>query len=167
MLVSWMGRYRGIVEALVQHGNCCIRAANYMMNMSDGITLTAQEWQVLEYIIEHEDNDHNMTKLSERLCIPQSSFSKMTGKLFKYGLLEKYRIVGNKKCVILKASESGKTFYLKNAEVINQYVFDVFFRELEGFSDEQLAQFVRAINTVDERMPGSKGKQQLVKIDTQ
>jgi len=167
MLVSWMGRYRGIVEALVQHGNCCIRAANYKMSTSEGITLTAQEWQVLEYIIEHEDNDQNMTKLSEGLCIPQSSFSKMTGKLVKYGLLEKYQIVGNKKSVILKASELGKTFYEKNVEVIKQFVFDAFFRELEGFTDEQLAQFVKAIHVVDERMPGSKGKQQLVKIDKQ
>lgn len=165
MQVNWMGRYRGIVKALVQHGNCCIRAANYKLNMVDGITLTAQEWQVLEYILEHEDDDQNMAKLSERLCIPQSSFSKMSSRLVQYGFLEKYQILGNKKCIILKTSEKGKTFYIKNSKSIKEYVFDDFFHELNGFTDEQLAQFAKAINVIDSKMPGSKDRQQLIKVE--
>lgn len=165
MQITWMGRYREIVEALVQHGNYCIRLANYKMNIGESILLTAQEWQVLEYIVEHEEDDHNMARLSERLVIPQSSFSKMSNKLVKYGLVEKYQIVGNRKSIILKASSAGKAFYTQVSERIRKTVFEDFFNELGGFSDEQLAQFVKAISALDTKMPGNEEKQQLIKIE--
>lgn len=165
MSILWMGRYRAVTEALVHHGNCCIRYANYKIEVENGKMLTAQEWQVMEYIIEHEQDDHNMARLSERLCIPQSSFSKISNKLVKYGLVEKYQIIGNKKSIILKASDKGEAFYSRYSEEIRINVFQAFFQELEDFTDEQLNKMAKAIEVLDASMPGQEDQQQLVKIE--
>ena len=78
MGTEWMGRYRPLVAALVKHTNVVQRAAGRTVRLSDELSLTTQEWQVFEYILEHQDDDSCMYYISELLGIAQSTFSKIT-----------------------------------------------------------------------------------------
>ena len=49
---EWMGRYRPLVAALVKHTNVVQRAAGRTVRLSEEVSLSTQEWQVFEYILE-------------------------------------------------------------------------------------------------------------------
>lgn len=168
MLISWMGRYRAIVEALVRHGNIVARCVNIKGEIYPGIFLTQQEWQVLEYIIEHEDDDSNMIRISERLAIPQSSFSKITKTLYEYKLVARYRAAGNRKNIILKSTEKGQEIYTYYSNVISSGAFQQFFQNLESLSDEQLAIMTRALIELDNTIDNDSrdvSKKELIPLD--
>lgn len=65
-----MGRYRPLVAALVRHTNIVQRTFSKRAPLTEGISLTAQEWQVFEYILEHQEDDSCMNCISEQLGIP-------------------------------------------------------------------------------------------------
>ena len=67
MGTEWMGRYRPLVAALVKHTNVVQRAAGRTVRLSEEVSLSTQEWQVFEYILEHQDDDSCMNHISERL----------------------------------------------------------------------------------------------------
>ncbi|MEN6340348.1 MAG: MarR family winged helix-turn-helix transcriptional regulator [Clostridiaceae bacterium] len=168
MIVSWMGRYREIVAAFVRHGNTVARFLNTRGEIYPGIFLSHQEWQVLEYIIEHESDDSNMNRISERLAIPQSSFSKIIKLLYNYHLVAKYRITGNRKNIILKATEAGLKVYESYSEVIRNGAFEQLFETLSVLSDEELAIVVKAVNELDDRIGvdlSKAGKRELIRIE--
>ena len=104
---EWMGRYRPLVAALVLHSNIVNRAANERMEIGCGIRLTPQEWQTLEFIVEHDDSFLSMIEIARQLGIPQSSFSRIQKKLCSMGLLERFQMQDNKKNVILKPTEQA------------------------------------------------------------
>ena len=89
MGTEWMGRYRPLVAALVKHTNVVQRASVRTVRLSDELRLTVQEWQVFEYVLEHQDDDACMNHISERLGIPQSTFSKIIKCLCERGLVDK------------------------------------------------------------------------------
>lgn len=168
LLVSWMGRYRAVVEALVRHGNMIARVVNQKGEVYPGILLTQHEWQVLEYIIEHENDDSNMIRISERLAIPQSSFSKITKLLCEYHLIAKYRISGNRKNIILKSTEFGQEVYLHYSGIIQNGIFRQFFENLEPLSDDQLETFSQAIRELDDTIQNDSRKtekRELIRLD--
>ncbi len=146
--VSWMGRYRHLIESIVRHRNAFARVMNTRTEKYNDISMSIVEWEVLEYIIEHEDDDSSMARLSERLMIPSSSFSKISKTLCSYGLLEKYQMVSNRKNIILKPSEFGRKFYHDRASELKEQIFDAFFKELEGVSDEDLNHFAAALDAI-------------------
>ena len=53
---EWMGRYRNLVAALVQHSNIVMKASSEKAEVSRGIFLNPNEWQILEYLVEHRDH---------------------------------------------------------------------------------------------------------------
>ena len=159
-----MGRYRPLVRALVQHTNTVSRTATKRREMAPGIEISSQEWQLLEYVIEHEDNIDNMNRVAEGLGIPQSCISKDTKHLCQIGLLERYKEKDNKKNIILKASQKGRAFYNDFSGRIMSKSFEVLFRELEGLSDEALAQFTHALETYNLSRLAPREKQ-LVRIE--
>lgn len=144
--ICWMGRYRRLIESIVKHRNAFARVMNTKTEQHDEISLSIVEWEVLEYVIEHESDDSSMAQLSERLIIPNSSFSKITKTLCAYGLIEKYQMVNNRKNIILKPSEYGRRFYLERSAALREQMFDAFFKALEGVSDENLEQFALALD---------------------
>ena len=150
MIVSWMGRYREIVAAFVRHGNTVARFLNTRGEIYPGIFLSHQEWQVLEYIIEHESDDSNMNRISERLAIPQSSFSKIIKLLCDYHLVAKYRLSDNRKNIILKATQAGIKVYESYSEVIRSGTFQRLFEALSVLSDEDLSIVAKALNELDD-----------------
>ena len=151
MNTEWMGRYRPLVAALVRHTNIVQRALSAKKDITDeNICLNAQEWQVLEYIIEHMNDDAHMNLISDRLGIPQSSFSKMVKALCGYGLVEKYQMTNNRKNIILRPSDAGISFYKTHSSSLMESLFSNFFAQLDAFSDEDIQQFTHALDILND-----------------
>ena len=106
-----MGRYRQLIATIVLHGNNVSRVMPLRTPMLDGIALNQPEWQILEYLLENEQDDKCMNRISERLGIPQSSLSKAVKNLCRFGLVERFRQGGNRKNVILHPTEKGRELY--------------------------------------------------------
>ncbi len=169
MVSSWMGRYREIVAALVRHGNMAARSQFTRNEIYPGLSLTHQEWQVLEYIIEHETDDETMTQISDCLCIPQSSFSKISKLLYEEKLIARFRVFGNRKNIVLKATPYGKEVYESYSKTILTNVFQPFFDQLSGLSDADLATLAHAIQNLDQSVANATEKdtkKELIEIDS-
>lgn len=154
MKTEWMGRYRQLMRALVNHTNSACRYGNIRMEIKDGICLNHYDWQVLEYLYEHEDNDENMLHMSHVLGLAQSSFSNITKTLCHHHLVKRYHTRTNKKSVILKITDEGKSLYEHHVTAHLKAFFSPMFAVLDELSDEQLDVFIRALDTfnrVDEQ----------------
>ncbi|MBQ8536491.1 MAG: winged helix-turn-helix transcriptional regulator [Clostridia bacterium] len=158
MKPDWMGRYRPLVRALVQHTNTASRNAGQKKEFAPGVMLSSQEWQVLEYLIEHEDEDENMLYISERLGIAQSSLSKYTKTLCCEKLVERYHILGNRKSIILKATDKGRQVYDYRSDHVNPALFAPLFEGLDSLPDEVILQVSQAIEAFNIRHWHSKQK---------
>ena len=148
--IGWMGRYRPLVSALVQHGNVCSHISR--IELGSGIRLSSQEWQTLEYLIAYENEDLHMTAISRGLGIAQSSLTKYMNTLCRLKLVERYRIAGNRKSIIPKPTPAGRKLYAEAVEQIVGRNFIDFFRELESLPDESLEQVTRALKRLNLRM---------------
>jgi len=148
---DWMGRYRQLVAAIVQHTNIAKNngAKNHIYK---DIYLSPNEWQVLEYIVEHRNDDERMIFVSDRLGIPQSSFSKIVKSLHAADLVERYKSTDNNKNIILKPTELAITAHAYHTDYSYTQIFKPFFDSLEGFSDEELARFTDAMTLLNSRM---------------
>ncbi len=140
-----MGRYRELVALLVQHSNITSRALTRPRDLGNGISLNSVSWQVLEYLIEHEDDLFCMNQLSEALGIPQSSFSKTARLLTEQGLIARYRTSGNRKNVILKPTEKGRQVYDSYSKILLEASFRPFFEKLDALDDKALHDFAEAL----------------------
>lgn len=146
---EWMGRYRGFISELVRHANIEAKALNTRHNMS-GVPMSAQEWQVLEYIVEHRDDDDRMIFISEKLQIPQSTFSKIIKYLAANDLVEKYQMKNNRKNIFLKPSEFGIQTYNKGSEALRKGGFMHLFASLDCLSDDVIETFTSALHNYND-----------------
>ncbi|WP_319755567.1 winged helix DNA-binding protein [uncultured Sphaerochaeta sp.] len=148
MELTWMGRYRNLVGQLIRYANIYVRGYNIELGGEEGITLSAQSWQVLECIIEHEDETLKMAELSKYLGMPQSTFSKYVKKLVEQNLAERYRKEDNRKEVILRPSEYGRDFYVHKSKGLLELGYKEMFNLLENVPDEALNAMVSAIENL-------------------
>lgn len=154
MQTEWMGRYRPLVAALVQHSNITARAAARSNEIGEGIFLNTVSWQTLEYLIEHGDDASCMTHIHEALGIPQSSFSKIARQLTDLGLVERYQSTANRKNIILKPSEKALRLYRSFSQRIYEKDFQPFFEDLDALDDESLAVIISALQAFNRRITG-------------
>ena len=152
MKLEWMGRYRELVALLVQHSNITARAATQPLQLSPDLRMSSVSWQVLEYLIEHEDDDACMIRLSESLGIPQSSFSKIARQLTEQGLVARYRTTANRKNIILKPTEEARELYASVSPVLFERAFRRFFESLDGLDDASLSVFTAALRGLNEQL---------------
>ncbi len=165
MKLEWMGRYRELVRALIYYSNTSNRGSIIKtMPPVDGIALSKHEYQILEYICEFENENKIMTDISKDLGILQSIVTKASKNLLSNGLIERYRISGNKKNIVLKPTEKGRNTYIQYYTRDIQKVFTAFFNSLEGFSDEQIEQLERSIRTLGSSW-GELSEELLERID--
>lgn len=148
MAYEWMGRYRRLISAIVVHGNEYARQQNIKHEISDGLYLTPQEWQILEYIVEHADECNNMIYIADSLGIPQSTFSKTVKLLCELDLTEKFQSTTNKKNIILRPTEYAQKVYEENAKKLDNRMFHKFFETLDGMDDENIETFTLAIEAL-------------------
>ena len=78
MYLDWMGEYRELVESIIGVVNIYNQIQNERVFTGgiEGLRLSATEVQVIEYILENEEKNSNMSEIAKRLSISQSSFSK-------------------------------------------------------------------------------------------
>jgi len=159
METSWMGRYRGFVAELVRHSNITAKSASVKSDMG-GVMLTMQEWQILEYIVEHRLDDDRMIHISEALEIPQSTFSRTVKMLCAEGLVDKYQMSNNRKNIILKPTARGIELYNKAFKSIIPVGFEQLFRALDPVSDEDLETVTRALREFNDNLNKDFGDHQ-------
>lgn len=162
---AWMGRYRSLIAAIVLHGNNVSRVLSSRTAMSDDVTLSQPEWQILEYLLENEQDDDCMNRISERLGIPQSSLSKAVKTLCGFGLVERFRRGRNRKNVILRATGKGRELYRAFVPVMIESSFAGFFEALEEVSDADLAAFTEAIRRLTRGMEEHRGPSPLIPLE--
>ena len=162
---DWMGRYRALVAALVQHSNITSRAQ--ILDIGEGVCISSVSWQVMEYLIEHEEETDCMNRVSEALGIPQSSFSKIARHLTTLGLVERFRTAGNRKNIILCPTEKARRLYDSFSRSIYEHNFRPFFEALDSLDGETLANFTEALNLLNGQLAknGSSPEAELIPLD--
>lgn len=150
MSVEWMGRYRELVAALLQHANLAARVFSYPHEIAEDLKLKPHAWQVLEYLIEHETETVCMTRVSDALGIPQSSFSKIARQLADLGLVERFRTSLNRKNVLLKPTDKAREVYASHSQQLLERFFHFFFDRLDALDDASIAIFAQALNDMNQ-----------------
>lgn len=148
-----------MIEVLVRHRNAYARVQNSKTEMYGATSISILEWETLEYIIEHADDDASMIQLSERLAIPPSTLSKCSKTLCDCGLAAKYQMVGNRKNVILKPTTEGLSFYKEHSANLAKTIFGAFFSELDSLSDEDLEHVANALEHIAPSVETSQPEQ--------
>ena len=145
MRLDWLGDYREVVESLIRY--CNIYAANYKLEKLEyqGIRYSYSEIQVLEYLLESEDEQLNMSRIAARLGVTRSNFTKIVGKLKRKGLVEKKAFPGSRKEICVCVSPLGRALYADYAHEILRWHFAPMFASLDGVPREQLPMFAEAL----------------------
>ena len=144
MELTWLGRYRELVRALVFYSNSSNRGINSNTRGKDEYGLNQNEYQVLEYICEFEDENRIMAAISRDTGILQSNVTKATKRLVSLGLVERFHPAGNRKSIVLKPTPLGKTVYRKYAADV-EAVFRPFFELLSQATNRELVLFEQAV----------------------
>ncbi|MDR2370595.1 MAG: winged helix DNA-binding protein, partial [Treponema sp.] len=130
-----------------------------------GFFLNGQQWQSLECILEYEDENKNMSFMARQLGISKSTFSKNIQFLVRHDLVEKYQQNDNRKDIILKPSERGRSFYKKRSQIISESGWKEPFAILDKLTDESmniLVEFMK--NLVAEQEPENNKVRKLFKM---
>ncbi len=141
MKLEWMGRYRELIRMIIKYNNLFTRMNSDKLLNNSGMSLTAQQWQTLECVIEYEDTNFNMVYFAKQLGIPKSTFSKYVRYLTEHGLVDKYQQSDNNKNIILKPTAKGRALYGKNSAIIRDAGWKEAFATLDALSDEQIEVF--------------------------
>ena len=136
MKLAWMGENREIVEALIHY--CNIYAGVYRIEKMcfRGITYSYSQIQVLEYLLENEERNDNMSAIAHRLGITRSNFTKIVTRLCKKGLVEKVRMPGSKRDLNVVVNDLGRELYEDYSRGILKRHFEPMFRDLDKLSPE-------------------------------
>ena len=158
MKLDWMGNYRSVVEAMIGMCNSYSQCMNQPVFETDCVSLSPSQLQVLEYILENEDRNENMSRIAQRLSISQSNFSKMVKQLVKKGLLEKYHTADNGKNIIIRVSPAGKRFYDIYSHCEMTDVWRRIFEKLDSVKPEDVEVFVSCLAEFTDVMQGGINK---------
>lgn len=165
MKLSWMGKYRDVVEAMVRYGNAYSYAVTIKGVISDP-PINSLQLQVLEYLIENEERHDNMSQIANRLHIHMSTFSKTVRQLEAFGLLERYHMNGNRKNVIIVVTDLGKELYEQYASGPKTEVWKKTFEMLDKLDDESVEALVNILDLSSEYLFGELGRTNDKKTDT-
>lgn len=131
-----MGPHREVVEALIHY--CNIYAGVYKTEKMQfrGISYSYSQIQVLEYLLENEERNENMSAIAQRLGITRSNFTKITSKLCSKGLVEKVRVPGSRRDLNVVVNDLGRELYDDYTKGILKRHFEPMFRDLDKLSPE-------------------------------
>lgn len=146
MKLSWMGKNREVVEALIRY--CNIYAGVYRTEKMSfrGITYSYAQIQVLEYLLENEERGENMSCIAHRLGITRSNFTKIINRLSQKGLVEKTRMPGSRRDINVCVNELGRVLYEDYTKGILKRHFEPMFQSLDKLSPEDRAYVRDALN---------------------
>ena len=135
MKLTWMGEYRDLVEALIHY--CNIYAEAYKIEKMEyrGIHYSYSQIQVLEYLLENEERQENMSAIAQRLGISRSNFSKIVTRLAAKGLVRKTLRPGSQKELLVTVLPQGRKLYEDYSSSI-QWHFSPMFDQLKDVPQE-------------------------------
>jgi DNA-binding MarR family transcriptional regulator len=167
MKLEWLGEYRVIIEKLIRFSNGYSSVLHKKQLFGTDIPISFAQIQVVEYILENENYMQNMSTIAYRLGISYSTFSKLSNSLVEMGLLQKFNISGNRKNIIIQATDYGKDQYLKYAAFMNEFWFRHIAEAGNAIPKEYLPSVANMLNaasttfgksTIDEKLvPVKKG----------
>lgn len=146
--MEWLSEYRDLIEKVIRFGNAYALRYKKPFSITNEISLSAAEIQVIEYILENEERKESMCELAKRLGISASSFTKLSAKLTDMGLLEKYHLGNNKKNIIILASDYGKKVYEAYSEEAYRTWMSNVEELLSGIPKEYVEQFTVAMDAL-------------------
>lgn len=153
---EWMGKYRKLMEVITRFGNVYARTSRGEQNYNTPITFSASQIQILEYLLENENDLHNMVTIAEHLGISKSALSKQTKKMVEKRLLERYHTSDNQKNIIVKVSDFGKEIYQLYSQYTYETAFKKMFSVLDGIPDEYLDKFIAVMEIASEAAASDK-----------
>ena len=126
-----MGQNREIVEALIHY--CNIYASVYRIEKMSyhGISYSYAQIQVLEYLLENEERNENMSTIAQRLGITRSNFTKIISRLCAKGLVEKISMPGSRRDLNVVVNTLGRELYEDYAKGVLKRHFEPMFRDLD------------------------------------
>ena len=145
MQLEWMGEYRDVLEKLIHYCNVYSAVSKKEIAPIEGVSFSLAQIQVVEYLLENEELNQNMSSIATRLGITFSTFSKMINKLEEKGLLEKFYLEGNKKNIVVHVSELGKRVYAAYVQQILDCHFRQMFEVFDQIPKEYLELFAKAL----------------------
>ena len=120
MKMNWMGEYRDIVEALIHYCNIYADVYKHEHMVFQDVTYSFSQVQVLEYLLENEERQENMSAIAYRLGISRSNFTKIVNKLEAKGLVKKQYMQGSRKELVVTVNDlegSLRGLFTGNSEV--------------------------------------------------
>ena len=136
MKMNWMGEYREIVESLIHYCNIYADVYKHEHMVFQDVTYSFSQVQVLEYLLENEERQENMSAIAYRLGISRSNFTKIVNRLESKGLVEKQYMQGSRKELIVKVNDFGKALYEDYSQEIMRSHFSPMFKKLEQIPKE-------------------------------
>lgn len=124
--LQWMGDNRYFVEKLIKYANMYASVYKKEELYGTSVPISFEQVQVLEYLLENEELNQNMVMIAERLGITTSTFTRLVGRLEKKGLLKKYYIEGNRKDIIIRITDFGRSEYASYAA----YLYDLSWKKM-------------------------------------
>ena len=167
MPYKFTDRYDPLVNAILQHCNVVNNGMNDSVTLRENVVLTVQEWIVTELIVQQREEYNSMVELSRMIGIPPSSFFRIVSHLQKMGFIDKYRVHGNKKNIILRPTELALSIYEEKEPDMRNSVWGEFYKELDQLSDRDIKIITNAFNKLTGNLPSSQFNQELelVKIE--
>ncbi|WP_338551900.1 MarR family winged helix-turn-helix transcriptional regulator [Paenibacillus sp. KS-LC4] len=170
MKLEWMGNHRALIEKIIKYGNAYSNTYKLQRSYGTDVMFSASQIQTLEYILEAEDKDEKMSEMAARLGVSRSTFSKNVKNLEEKGLLEKYRLSGNRKDIYVKPSAEGREVYTKYTAFVRQICFDEIFQYADKVSKADKDNFIRILDLLADVLLWYGEKEQvprkLIKMDT-
>lgn len=153
MKMDWMGEYREVVEALIHYCNIYADVYKNEHMVFQDVTYSFSQVQVLEYLLENEERQENMSSIANRLGISRSNFTKIVNRLEAKGLVEKAYMQGSRKELMVTVNDFGKALYEDYSQEILRTHFSPMFQKLEQLPKETYPVISGALN---DAMRGSK-----------
>ena len=130
MVMEWMGEYRDVVEALIHYCNIYADVYKNEHMVFQDVTYSFSQVQVLEYLLENEERQDNMSAIAARLGISRSNFTKIVNRLESKGLVEKAYMQGSRKELVVTVNDFGKALYEEYSQEILKNHFQPMFSKL-------------------------------------
>lgn len=148
--LEWIGRYRDLVRELIFYANFSNRNPGRKMNEAvEGISLNKYEYQVLEYVLEHEREIRIQADVSRDLGLLPSVVTGAVRTLTHDHLVERFRLPGNKKSIVLRPTEKGREIYTIYHTRDIEGLFAPFFKALASVPDDQLEKMTEAMHRLN------------------
>lgn len=139
MKLEWMGEQRDLIEKIIHYGNGYAAGYKKKYPLTEELSLSPSEIQVVEYLLENEEKKLNMAQIARRLGISTSSFTVLVARLTRMGLLEKYHLGSNRKNVVVIVSDKGRSAYERYVQIMEQLWTEPVLNRLKQLPPESVA----------------------------